>query len=157
MDSLTIKADQLIKKYAFRSSLTGFIPIPLIDTLGLMGVQQVMLYSLAKLYDIPYSKAKAKTRIAGLTNGLTKIVATPRLGSALKLIPGIGTLAGGASMGVLGGASTYAVGKVFQQHFKAGGNLDDFDPDLAKETFDIEFKKGKELSRKKKQSSENSK
>lgn len=149
MDSLAIKADQLIKKYAFRSSLTGFIPIPLIDTLGLIGVQQIMLYSLAKLYDIPYSKARAKTRIAGLTSGLTT-VASPMLGSALKLIPGVGTLVGGASMAALGAASTYAVGKVFQQHFEEGGNLDDFDPKAAKETFDTEFEKGKELSRKRK-------
>ena len=155
MDDFAIKADQLIKRYAFRSSLTGFIPIPLIDTLGLIGVQQVMLYSLAKLYGVPYSKARAKTRIAGLTSGLTTTVATPMLGSALKLIPGVGTLVGGASMAVLGSASTYAVGKVFQRHFEAGGNLDDFDPKVAKETFNTEFKKGKELSRKKKQPSKN--
>lgn len=157
MDIFAEKADQLIKKYAFRSSLTGFIPIPLVDTLGLMGVQQLMLYSLAKLYDIPYSKARAKTRIAGLTSGLTATMTRPMLGSALKLIPGVGTLVGGASSAMLGSASTYAVGKVFQQHFEAGGNLDDFDPKVAKETFNAEFKKGKELSRTKKQATNNRK
>ncbi len=155
MDSLVIKADQLIKKYAFRSSVTGFIPIPLLDTLGLLSVQQSMLYALAKLYSVPYSKARAKTRIAGLTSGLTTRVASPMLGSALKLLPGVGILVGGTSMAVLGSASTYAIGKVFQQHFEVGGDLEDFDPEVAKETFNAEFKKGKELSRMKKQSSKN--
>jgi uncharacterized protein (DUF697 family) len=150
MNSLSIEADQLIKKYAFRSSLTGFIPIPLLDTLGLIGVQQVMLYYLATLYDIPYSKARAKTQIAGLTSGVTAKIASPMVGSALKLIPGVGTLVGGTSMAMLGGASTYAVGKVFQQHFEEGGTLDTFDPKTAKETFEAEFEKGKKLSDKKK-------
>jgi uncharacterized protein (DUF697 family) len=143
----SIKADQLIKQYSFRSSLTGFIPIPLLDTLGLLGVQQLMLYHLSVLYDVPYSKSRAKTRIAGLTSGLAARVASPMVGSALKLIPGIGTLVGGASMAMLGGASTYAVGKVFQQHFEEGGTLENFDPKVAKETFETEFKVGKKLSR----------
>ncbi len=150
MNSLSEKADNLIRKYAFRSGVTGFIPIPLVDTLSLIGVQQTMLYYLAALYDVPYSKARAKTRIAGLTSGLTTKVARPVVGSALKLIPGIGTLVGGTSMAVLGGASTYAIGKVFQQHFEEGGTFEDFDPKTAKETFAAEFEKGKKLSSEKK-------
>jgi len=146
MSPLSIKADQLIRKYAFRSSITGFIPIPIVDILGLIGIQQMMLYHLAKLYDISYSKAIAKTRIAGLTSGLTTKLANPMLGSALKLLPGVGTMIGGASMAVLGGASTYAVGKVFQKHFEAGGTLEDFDPKIAKESFEAELEKGKNLS-----------
>jgi uncharacterized protein (DUF697 family) len=150
MSSLSVEADQLIRKYTYRSGLTGFIPVPLLDTLGLIGVQQAMLYDLAMLYNTPYSKARAKTRIAGLTSGITAKFANPMVSSAFKLLPGVGTLMGGASMAVLGGASTYAVGKVFQQHFEEGGTLDNFDPETAKETFKTEFEKGKELSRKKK-------
>jgi len=149
VNSFSIKADQLIRKYAFRSSITGFIPIPIVDILGLIGIQQLMLYYLAKLYDIPYSKARAKTRITGLTSGLTARLASPMLGSALKLIPGVGTVMGGASMAMLGGASTYAVGKVFQKHFEAGGTLEDFDPKMAKDSFKVELEKGKQLSSKK--------
>jgi uncharacterized protein (DUF697 family) len=146
MGSLSIKADQLIRKYAFRSSITGFIPIPVVDVIGLIGIQQMMLYYLAGLYNIPYSKAIAKTRIVGLTSGLTTRLASPMLGSALKLIPGVGTLIGGTSMAMLGGASTYAVGKVFQNHFEEGGTLDDFNPKMAKNSFEAELEKGKKLS-----------
>ena len=147
MNDYSMQADELIKKYVFQSGLTGFIPIPLVDLLGLIGVQQLMLYHLSKLYHVPYSKGVAKTRVTGLTSGLATQAARPMVGSAIKLIPGIGTLVGGASMAMLGGASTYAVGKVFQQHFEEGGTLENFDPKTAKKTFEAELEKGKELSR----------
>lgn len=129
------QAEQLIKDYAFGSSLTGLIPIPFLDTVGLIGVQRVMLMRLSKLYDIPFSKHLAKAWISTLMTGLAPKAATPLVGSMLKLIPGIGTLAGGATTAALGGASTYAVGKVFQQHFEQGGTLENFDPDKVKGSF----------------------
>lgn len=132
---LAQRAEQLIKDYAFGSSLTGLIPIPLLDTIGLIGVQRVMLMRLSKLYGVPFSKHLAKAWISTLMTGLAPKAATPLVGSMLKLIPGIGTLAGGATTAALGGASTYAVGKVFQQHFEQGGTLEDFDPDKVKGSF----------------------
>jgi len=146
MESLSQQADRLIKNYSFGSSLTGFIPIPLLDTVGLIGVQRLMLLRLSQLYGIRYSKNLAKSWLTTLMSGMASKAASPMLGSALKMIPGIGTLIGGASMAALGGATTYAVGKVFQQHFENGGTLKDFDPEKAKKVFDAELEKGKELS-----------
>jgi len=146
MKSLSLQADKLIKKYAFGSSLTGFIPFPLLDTLGLIGVQRIMLLRLSQLYNIQFSKNLAKTWLTTLMSGIALKMASPMVGSALKMIPGVGTLIGGASMAVLGGAATYAIGKVFQQHFENGGTLKDFDPEKAKKMFDAELEKGKELS-----------
>lgn len=70
------------------------------------------------------------------------------VGSMLKLIPGVGSLLGGTSMAVLGSASTYAVGKVFQQHFEEGGTLENFNPQQARQQFEAELEKGKELAEK---------
>ncbi len=63
------------------------------------------------------------------------------------MIPGIGTLVGGTSMAVMGGAATYAVGKVFQQHFENGGTLENFDPEKAKETFEAKLEEGKNVQK----------
>ncbi|MBJ6609850.1 MAG: DUF697 domain-containing protein [Candidatus Thiothrix moscowensis] len=142
---LAQRAEQLIKDYAFGSSLTGFIPIPLLDTVGLIGVQRVMLMRLSKLYGVPFSKHLAKAWISTLMTGLAPKAATPLVGSMLKLIPGVGTLAGGATTAALGGASTYAIGKVFQQHFEQGGTLEDFDPDKAKGSFVEAFHEGTQV------------
>ena len=44
------------------------------------------------------------------------------------------------------GASTYAVGKVFVQHFEMGGTLLDFDPTKTKEFFAREYKEGQKVA-----------
>jgi hypothetical protein len=66
--------------------------------------------------------------------------------SAAKSVPGVGTAAGVMSMSVLGGAATYAIGKVFVQHFESGGTFLDFDPEAVREHFAAEFNKGKDVA-----------
>ncbi len=142
-------ADKIIIKYAYSSSLAGFIPIPILDIVGLMSVQRIMLYRMSVLYCVPFKKHLAKALLSTLTGSLVSGAAAPIASSALKAIPGIGTLVGGAGMATLGGASTYAIGRVFKQHFEEGGTLEDFDPKDVKNQLNAELKKGKELSAKK--------
>lgn len=143
------RADKLITDFAFGSSLTGFIPIPFVDTIGLIGVQRLMIYKLSKVYEVHYSKELAKVWISTLMGGLTASAMSPLLGSAVKLIPGIGTLAGSTSMAVLSSSSTYAIGKVFQKHFENGGTLHNFDPDKAQQDLHQELEKGITLAKNK--------
>ncbi len=138
------RAEQLIKDYAFGSSLTGLIPVPLLDTVGLIGVQRLMLMRLSKLYGVPFSKNLAKAWISTLMTGLAPKAATPLVGSLLKFIPGVGTLAGGTTTAALGGASTYAIGKVFQQHFAQGGTWENFNPQQTQGSFLAALQQGVE-------------
>ena len=50
------------------------------------------------------------------------------LASLAKAVPGLGTATGMISVSLLGGATTYAIGSVFVQHFESGGTLLDFEP-----------------------------
>jgi hypothetical protein len=59
------------------------------------------------------------------------------------MIPVVGTLLGGVAMPVLSGASTYAVGKVFIQHFASGGTFLTFDPAAVREYFMQELENGR--------------
>lgn len=145
---LSVQAESLIRDYAFGSSLTGFIPVPFLDTLGLIGVQRLMLLKLSRLYGVPFSKHLVTIALTTLASVMTTKVATPLVGSLLKMIPGIGTLLGGVSMAALGGASTYAVGKVFQKHFSTGGTIEDFDPEQKIDELQKAFERGKEISQK---------
>ncbi len=140
------RANSIIKDYAFRSSLTGLIPIPGVDMIGLIGVQRLMLLRLSRLYGVPFKKNLASISLSTLTSGVAVRTATPLLGSMFKLIPGIGTLAGGASVAALSSASTYAVGRVFQQHYENGGTLEDFNPEEVKEHFEEQLVKATEES-----------
>ncbi len=144
---LNKKADILIKKHAFGSGIFGYIPIPLLDALGIMALQRKMLFRLAKNYKVSYSQSLAKNLIRTLAGGVAARSAIP---VAIKMIPSIGILFGSTGMAAIGSASTYAVGKVFQQHFEEGGTLEDFDADQKKEEFEIELKAGLKLSQVKK-------
>jgi hypothetical protein len=49
-------------------------------------------------------------------------------------------------MSIIGGASTYALGKVFIQHFESGGTFLDFDPEKVKEHFATLYKEGENIA-----------
>lgn len=140
------KADRLIRDYAFGSSITGFIPVPFIDFLGLLGVQRLMLWRLSKLYGIPFSENLAKALLTTLLTSAGTVVSSPLISSMMYMIPGIGTLVGGYSAAALGGATTYAVGKVFQKHFEKGGTLENLDVDQAKKELEQQIPKGQKLA-----------
>jgi len=140
---LSVKADILIKKYAFGSGVFGYIPLPIVDALGIMAVQRKMLSRLAKLYNVPYSQSLVKDLLKTLAGGVATRATIP---VAMKMIPGIGVLFGSTGMAAIGSASTYAVGKVFQRHFEEGGTLEDFSVDQEKENFETELKAGLKLS-----------
>jgi len=146
-DQLSIKADMLIKKHAFGSGIFGYIPFPIVDALGIMAVQRKMLSRLAKNYNVPYSQSLAKDLLKTLASGAAARATIP---VAIKMIPGIGVLFGSTGMAAIGSASTYAVGKVFQQHFEEGGTLEDFNADQKKENFEAELKAGLKVSQSKK-------
>ena len=62
-------------------------------------------------------------------------------------MPGIGYFGLVAPRAVINVSHTYAVGKIFAQHFQAGNNLDSFDAEDQKETFKSKIEDGKEFAR----------
>ena len=49
-------------------------------------------------------------------------------------------------MSVFSGASTYALGEVFREHFETGGTFLDFDPGRLKKYYQEKFEKGKKVA-----------
>jgi hypothetical protein len=71
----------------------------------------------------------------------------PTLAASLsKLIPVSGQLLGGGTLVILNGAATYAIGKVFIQHFAAGGTFLTFDPETVRDYFEQQFEAGKQVA-----------
>ena len=104
------------------------IPVPFVDALAVGGVQLKMLRELAAIFEVDFSENRGKSIIAALVGALGPASAAPVATSALKFIPGVGTAIASISMPALSAAATYAVGKVFVQHFLSGGTLLDFNP-----------------------------
>jgi uncharacterized protein (DUF697 family) len=112
------KAEKVIQSSVVWSMGAGLIPIPVADMMAVTAIQVDMLKQVSSIYNQDFSDASFKNWIGTLTGSA--------LSGAIKFIPGIGSLIGGVSMAALAGASTYAVGQVFLEHFEAGGSLKDF-------------------------------
>jgi hypothetical protein len=68
------------------------------------------------------------------------------LASLAKAVPGLGTATGVITVSVLGGATTYAIGSVFVQHFESGGTLLDFDAKKMRAYFSTKLEEGKAVA-----------
>ena len=131
--------DSVIRTHMLWSMGAGIIPVPIVDFLAVGAIQIDMVRQISRAYDIDYKESEGKTLISALTGA-----SLARLGaSAVKSIPGVGSIIGGASTAILSGASTYAIGEVFKKHFTTGGTFLDFDLASLKKFYDEKFEKGK--------------
>jgi uncharacterized protein (DUF697 family) len=133
----------IIQNYVLLAMGAGTIPLPLLDTVAVTGVQIKMIDALARFYGRePYSEAQTKQFITALAGGTLAALGA----SAIKMIPGIGTLLGGASMVILSGATTFAIGQVICKHFENGGDLSDLNAEHFKDYFEEQLEVGKKFA-----------
>jgi uncharacterized protein (DUF697 family) len=140
-------AQKVVKNYMWWSMGAGLIPVPLVDLVAVAGVQLKMLAEISKIYGVQFQENRGKALIASLVGYVVPgSLSFGSVGSLLKAIPGVGTLVGAPSMALFCGASTYALGKVFIQHFESGGTFLSFDPAKVKEHFQREFAEGGKIA-----------
>ncbi|MBF0262211.1 MAG: DUF697 domain-containing protein [Magnetococcales bacterium] len=140
------EAQNMTKNYMFASLGTGLVPVPTVDIGILIGIQTRLLYKLAKLYDLKFSEDIGKKLLLSLLGGTLPVAGGMGVASMLKAFPGVGSWLGMTSMAIFGAASTYAVGRVFIQHFESGGNFFNFDPAKTRAYFREEFEAGKKVA-----------
>ncbi len=137
-------AERLVQQYSLGGTALGLVPVPLLDMAGLVAVQLKMLHGLARIYEIDFRADLGRSAVASLLGGLLPTTLAPSIAASLgKLIPGFGQLLGAGTQAVVGGAVTYAVGKVFIQHFAAGGTFLTFDPEAVRDYFEQQIEVGK--------------
>lgn len=137
------RANEIVKNYALGSMAVGVIPIPFVDMLALGGIQLKLVHSLANHYEVEFTNELGNSVIAGLLGGSFTVETTASL---MKAIPIVGQISGMVSVAAIGGATTYAVGKVFIQHFEAGGTFLNFEPEAVREYFAEQFKEGQKVT-----------
>ena len=145
MDSKKQKAaaNSIIRNHIIWSMGTGLIPLPFVDFFAVSAVQLDMVRQLSKVYEVDFKETEGKAVITSLTgSGLAQLGKR----AAIKFIPGIGSVVGGIAMSIFSGASTYALGEVFREHFETGGTFLDFDPSRLKKYYQEKFEKGKKVA-----------
>lgn len=143
-----VTAERLVSRYTLWGAGAGLIPVPVFDVAAVAGVQVKLVYELAKLYGVPFAETRAKSLIAALGGSVISynlaLGTQGTVGSLVKAIPVFGPLLGLTVMPAIASAATYAIGKVFIQHFESGGTLLDFEPERVREHFRREFERAKD-------------
>ncbi len=143
-----IKIDDILSRHVYWAVGAGLIPLPVVDIAAVTAIQLDMLKQICNFYHIDYSVESGKAWISALvTSTLSSLVARAS-SSAIKFIPVIGTMLGATSMAILSGASTYALGKAFINHFEGGGNFGNLEKEKVKEIYDEQIKEGKKIAKK---------
>jgi uncharacterized protein (DUF697 family) len=140
MSVTELAAMQIVKRHSMYSAGAGLLPVPWLDLAAVTGIQVKMLNDLAKLYAVPFSEERGKSLVSALIGGIVPTkMGYGAAGSFIKGIPGIGGILGIFVVPGFAAASTWAVGKVFIQHFASGGTFLDFDPDKVRDHFNAEL------------------
>jgi uncharacterized protein (DUF697 family) len=134
----TAEANRIVRKSMYISLAAGAMPVVWLDMIALTGLQLKLLRDLAHLYEVNFSSQLARSAIAALVSGgaVYPVVALA------KQIPIVGWLATLGSVALFSGASTYAVGHIFIQHFASGGTFLTFDPEQVKDYYRQLFTQG---------------
>jgi len=145
-DSPTSKeADEIVKRYMLAALGVGFISLPVLDMAALMAIQLALLSRLARLYKVDFSHQRGKSVIASLVGGSTSTLASvASTGFILRLVSVPGWIVCAMCMSLFAGASIYAIGRVFVQHFDSGGTFLTFDPDRVRQYYAEALARGRE-------------
>jgi uncharacterized protein len=121
------RAHQIVHLYMWRASaVAAVVPMPMIDIAAGIAISTKMVMELARVYrqeiDLKTAEQMLKEMSKNLVGVLGSHAVTPMIGglvgSALKTVPGIGTLTGGAVQGLTQALVTRWIGRVFIEYFK---------------------------------------
>jgi uncharacterized protein (DUF697 family) len=150
MEDRESQARRTVNKYMGFSAGVGLLPLPLLNTAGITALQLRMLQVLSETYDVPFSKDLGKKIIGSLLGSIVPTSLSGTLGGVAGLFASSARMAGALvsrlTMPVFAGASTYAIGQVFIQHFESGGTFLDFEPAKVRDYFRRQFGRGRELA-----------
>jgi uncharacterized protein (DUF697 family) len=141
MSDKDVAAQEIVKKYALYAAGAGLIPFPVVDFAAIAALELKMLRDLGALYEMPFEQDRVRPIVAALIGGYSSTkIGYGVGGSMLKSVPLIGQAVGLVSVPAFGAGVTYAIGKVFIQHFASGGTFLDFDPEKVRGFFSKDAK-----------------
>jgi len=138
------QADNIIRNHVIWSMGAGFIPVMVADIFAVSALQLDMIRQMCRVYNVDFQETQGKALVTSLTS---TTIARLGAGSLVKLVPGLGSMLGGATVSAFAGASTYALGEVFKKHLESGGTILDFDPDRLRKYYKEKFEKGKTVAK----------
>lgn len=110
------KADNVVLGFVAATGATGAIPIPFADAPLLIGEQVTMMVAINAIFNFDVNKDALKSlATAAIGVGGATVVGKTIVANALKFIPGVGSIAGGAISAATAGLITLSLGKAYIQ------------------------------------------
>lgn len=135
-------AATIIRNHVLAGAATVVVPVFLLDSAALAGVQLNLVRELAKVYGQDFRADLVRPAIATLFATVApKAIASSGLSALVANLPIVGTAYRWVALPGFNAAFTYAIGKVFQQHFASGGTFLTFDPTKVKGYFMSQYNK----------------
>lgn len=108
------EAKKIVNGAILSTGVTGAIPIPFADAPLLIGQQAAMMAAINKVYDIQMGDEALKSLAAAVlgASGVT-VLGKTIVTNVMKLVPGAGTVAGGAISAGTAAALTLALGNAY--------------------------------------------
>lgn len=114
------KANNIVLGFTATTGVTGAIPIPFADAPLLIGQQVAMMIAINSVFGFNIERdALASLASAVIGAGGATVIGKTVVSNVLKLIPGIGSVAGGAISAGTAGIITLALGKAYIEVCKA--------------------------------------
>jgi len=125
-------AAQVVSNYAAWTAVAGVTPIPVANVIAIGTLQLAMLRRLSQIYGTHFTDDLGKSVLASLAGSVLPASLAPSavygVSSLLNGFPIISASLSSLAFPALSAGSTYAIGKVFIQHFASGGSLLNFNP-----------------------------
>jgi uncharacterized protein (DUF697 family) len=120
--------NKLINSASTWAAAATLIPVNGLDMVALAAVEANLIIDISSLYGEKLPKYAVSGVISTLLGTLLPVYgAKLTVPFLLKWIP-FGNFVGAATMAGFGAAATYAIGKVFVNHYENGGTFATFDP-----------------------------
>ena len=120
LTAMLAKADTTVRRAAAAAGAAGATPIPVADAAGVFGVQVGMIVAVSLQMGVKLKRADLQAMAMTLIGALG-VTAGGRFiaGQVIKLIPGLGTLAGSAITGTTAAAVTYGLGRAYVEYLRS--------------------------------------
>ncbi len=138
------RAQKIMTRYVLVASAVTLVFIPVLDVALLSSIQLKMLHSLADVYEVEFSDQLGKSLLAALVGSTLPVSFSMSVIKIARFFSLYSFIIGSISASLFSSASTYALGKVFIQHFEMGGTLLNFNPDQVKAYYAEMFDEGKQ-------------
>jgi len=142
MEELSSKVEKTIRNHTGLAMGAAIVPVPVADVVAISAIELDMLRAISKIYGKDLRDDLGK-QIIGIAVAAT--VGGGIWGAILKLIPGIGSAAGGAIQMTVAGTICYALGYAYKSYVESDGV---FDPEKFKAEMIYNMKSAKETVKK---------